>query len=62
MGESPSAEACELQTGAEVMKTHLSLSVVLIVDLFGGGDQVQHVGADQKGAEPAEIAVVLIFD
>lgn len=41
---------------------HLLLAVVLVVRLFGGGDKVQHVGANKKGAQLAEIAVVLVLD
>lgn len=41
---------------------HLLLSVVLVVELFGSRDQVQHVRPDQKRAQLAEIAVALVLD
>lgn len=47
---------------AILARLHLLLAVVLVVRLFGGGDKVQHVGADEERAQLAEIAVVLILD
>ena len=41
---------------------HLLLTVVLIVELFGSGDQVQHVRPDEQRAELLEVAVILILN
>ena len=41
---------------------HLLLSVVLVVELLGRRDQVQHMRPDEKRAQLAEIAVVLVLD
>lgn len=41
---------------------HLCKSVGLVVCLFGGGDQIKHVGSDQERSEFLEITMVLILD
>lgn len=41
---------------------HLSLSVRLVVGLFGRGDQVEHVDSQKQGSKFAEVAVVLVVD
>lgn len=47
---------------AELACLHLLCAVDLIVRLFGRVDQVEHVGADEDGAELLEVAVLLILD
>ena len=47
---------------AELARLHLLLAVVLVVVLLRRGDEVQHVGADQKLAELLEVAVILILN
>lgn len=41
---------------------HLSLAVRLVVLLFGGVDEIEHMCADQKRAELLEVAMLLVFD
>ena len=41
---------------------HLRLPVVLVVQFFRRGDQVQHVRPDEQRAQLAEITVVLVLD
>ena len=47
---------------AEFARLHLLLAVMLVVEFFGGGDEVEHVRADEEGAELFMVAVVLILD
>ena len=47
---------------ARLAHLHLSVTVVLVVELFRRGDEVEHVRADEEGAEFAEVAVVLVLD
>jgi len=47
---------------AELARLHLLGAVGLVVELFGGVDQVEHVRADEDGAELLEVAVVLVLD
>ena len=47
---------------AELARLHLLLAVVLVVVLLRRGDEVQHVGADQKLAELLKVAVILILN
>lgn len=47
---------------AELPGLHLLLTVILVVDVFGCGDQVKHVRANQAGSQLSKIAVVLIFN
>ena len=47
---------------SKLPRLHLLLSVVLVVELFGRRDQVQHVRPDEKRAQLAEITVVLVLD
>ena len=47
---------------AEFAGLHLLLAVVLVVKFFGCGDEVEHVRADEEGAEFLEVAVVLVLD
>ena len=47
---------------AELPGLHLLLAVVLIVDVFGCRDQVEHVRANQARPQLSEIAVVLVLD
>ena len=46
---------------AELAGLHLLSTVGLVVQLLGGVDEVEHVGADEDGAELLEIAVVLVL-
>ena len=41
---------------------HLRLSVVLVMHLLRGGDEVQHVRTDEQRAQLAEVAVVLVLN
>ena len=43
-------------------RLHLLLTVVLVMEFLGRVDQVEHVRADQEGAEFLEVAVVLILN
>ena len=47
---------------AELAHLHLSLAVVLVVQLFGRGNEVKHVGTDQQRTQLAEVAVILILN
>ncbi len=47
---------------AELAHLHLGLSVVLVVRILRRRDQVEHVCADEKRAQLAEVAVVLVLD
>ena len=47
---------------AKLAHFHLRLPVVLVVELLGGRDQVQHVRADEERTQLAEVAVVLVLD
>jgi hypothetical protein len=47
---------------AKLARLHLGLTVQLVVRLFGGGDQVEHVHAEEQRTEFSEIAVILIVD
>ena len=47
---------------AKLANLHLSLTVVLVVEFFGGRDEVQHVRADEKGTEFAEVAVAFVLN
>lgn len=46
---------------AKLAGFHLLRAVRLVVVLFGGMDQIEHVRADEDGAELLEIAVVLVL-
>ena len=46
----------------ELAHLHLRLPVVLVVQLLGRRDQVQHVRADQERTQLAEVAVVLVLN
>jgi len=46
----------------ELASLHLLRTVGLVVLLFGGVDQVQHMSADQDAPQLLEIAVVLVLD
>ena len=46
----------------ELARLHLRLAVVLVVELLRGRDEVEHVRADEQGAQFFEVAVVLVFD
>ena len=47
---------------ARLAHLHLSVAVVLVVELFCRGDEVEHVRADEERAKLAEVAVVLVLD
>ena len=47
---------------ARLAHLHLSVTVVLVVELFRRRDEVQHVRADEERTEFAEVAVVLVLD
>ena len=47
---------------ARLAHLHLSVAVVLVVELFRRGDEVKHVRTDEERAEFAEVAVVLVLD
>lgn len=47
---------------AELARLHLLRAVGLVVQLLGRVDQVEHVGADEDGAQLLEVAVVLVLD
>ena len=47
---------------AKLANLHLSLTVVLVVEFFGGRDEVQHVCADEKGTEFTEVAVAFVLN
>lgn len=47
---------------AKFARLHLGLTVQLVVRLFGGGDQVEHVHAEEQRTEFSEIAVILVVD
>ena len=42
-------------------RLHLLLTICFVMALLRGRDKVKHEGTDKKGAQLAEIAVVLIF-
>jgi hypothetical protein len=46
----------------EFTRLHLRLAVGFVVRFFGGGDEVEHVYAEEEGSEFAEITVVLVVD
>ena len=46
----------------KLARLHLRLPVVLVVQLLRGGDQVEHVRADEQRAQLAEVAVLLVLD
>ena len=47
---------------SEFTSFHLGKSVGLVVRLFGGGDQVEHVHAEEQRTEFSEVAVILVVD
>jgi hypothetical protein len=47
---------------AKLPRLHLAGAVGLVMVLFGGVDQVEHVGSDEDGAQLLEVAVVLVLD
>ena len=47
---------------AEFPRLHLLCTVGLVVLLFGGVDEVKHVGADKNRAQLLEVTVVLVLD
>lgn len=47
---------------AEFARLHLLRAVGLVVQLLGGVDEIQHVGADQDGTELLKVTVVLVLD
>jgi hypothetical protein len=47
---------------AKLARLHLGLTVQLVVRLFGGGDQVEHMHAEEQRTEFSEIAVILVVD
>lgn len=47
---------------AKLPRFHLAGTVSLVVLLFGGVDEIQHVGTDQDRAELLEITVVLVLN
>jgi hypothetical protein len=47
---------------AEFTSLHLLLTIVLVVELLGGRDKIQHVSANQKRPQFSEVAVVLVLD
>lgn len=47
---------------AELSGLHLLCSVCLVVSLFGGVDEIKHVGSDQDRSQVLEVAVVLVLD
>lgn len=47
---------------AKLARLHLLGAVVFVVVLFGGVDEVEHVSADEDGAQLLEIAVVFVFN
>jgi hypothetical protein len=47
---------------AELPGLHLLRAVCLVVVLLGGVDEVQHVGADENGAELLEVAMLLVLN
>lgn len=47
---------------AKLPRLHLLRAVGLVVSLFRGVDQIQHVRTDQDGAQLLEVAVVLVLD
>ena len=47
---------------ARLAHLHLRVAVVLVVELLSRRDEVEHVSADEEGAELAEVAVVLVLD
>ena len=46
----------------KLARLHLLLAVVLVVDLLGRGDEVEHERADQQRAQLLEVAVRLVLD
>ena len=40
---------------------HLLLTIVFVVEVFRGRDEVQHVGPNKQGAELAEVTVVFVL-
>ena len=46
----------------ELANFHLSLTVVLIMEVFSGRNEVQHVRPNKQGTEFPEVAMVLVFD
>jgi hypothetical protein len=46
----------------ELPGLHLLRTVGFVVVLLGGVDEVEHVGADENGAELLEVAVLLVLD
>jgi hypothetical protein len=46
---------------AKFASLHLLLAVVFVVRVLGRRDQIQHVGANEKGTKFAEIAVIVVF-
>jgi hypothetical protein len=47
---------------ARLTGLHLLLTIVLVVQFLGHGDEVKHVSADKQRAQLAEVAVGLILD
>lgn len=47
---------------ARLASLHLFQAVVLIVLFLGSVDEVEHVGADEQGAELAEIAMGFVLN
>lgn len=47
---------------AKFPRLHLLCTVRLVVLLFGGVDEVEHVGADKNRTQLLEVAMVLILD
>lgn len=41
---------------------HLLLTVVLVVQLLGCRDEVEHMCTDKEGTKLAEVAMVLVFN
>ena len=47
---------------SELAGLHLGQSVLLVVALFSGGDEVEHVCSNQNCSELFEVTVLLILD
>jgi hypothetical protein len=41
---------------------HLALPVAFVMTFLGSGNEVEHVGADQKRSKLLEVAVILVLD
>ena len=47
---------------SELAHLHLRLAIVFVVQLLRCADEIQHMCANEEGAELAEVAVILVFN